>query len=255
MKKGWNTAVREDGADKYFARAKRVGSIRKVIFFLIVITAILLIYSEIHYLFFSVVYFCLTAFYIVSERLLVDKYLFQAEEVRRKHAFENAFQIVLTDVKSTAYYNNAKEAGPEKYVLNQMESIFFSAFLLKKDSFVPVFKLLFAIVVAGIAVCFKQNKLFEFVLSFFLMGYLAVEYWEKCCYVKKLEALFSTIEEELMKGPKDGKRSRLMALAMEYEAVKAYYKVPVKSKIFMKYKDALTAEWEEKVKAYETAIS
>lgn len=241
--------AKKDGAGVYYERAGKAECLKKVIFFATIGVAVGMIYKGTQFPFLGYVYFILTGLYIISDRLFIDKFWFQAEEIRRKHSLENAYNINITGIETEGYYNNTQKNGVKKYILNQLESLYYTMNIVRKDFVKPLVKLMLAAIVALAAIYFQQNQLFELVLSTFLLGYLGIELWEKYSFLKKLELLYKDYEKLLLGEEQlaDIKIIKGLILAQEYEAIKCYYKIQLDSKIYQKYNDKMAKEWEDKV--------
>lgn len=239
--------TRQDGADYYYQKANRASNIKDGLFSLNILLAVIALFLKEWNL--QILQFGLTIAYIACEQIFESKYLFQAESIRRIHSWENAFGVSLTPITTQGYYNNRQTQGLKKYIVNQMESCFFTKNVLKADFWLPGLKTGLGLAVTLIALGLHHSQLALLVVNSFLFSYLGLELWQRCKYLKKVEKVYQNLENALIYQAEKEDATRQMATAFaqaqEYEAVKAYHQLPLNSKVFYKLNDTLTQQWNE----------
>lgn len=173
---------------------------------------------------------------------------YTAESFRRKSAIENAYAIDLTNLQTDGYYNNSLAPSTIKYALNAFESVFFSKSIARSMDAKEAIKSVLAVIVFTVSCLEIKNG--EIVLlvaqtvfsSTFLIG--AVKLW---VYQIRLETLYNEFYHEFVTVgiSKNEQVSMLLADTVEYEAIKAHYKVRLSSKLFLQKNEKLTMQWAE----------
>lgn len=181
---------------------------------------------------------------------MIDDFHFwySAENGRRKGAIENSFSVSLTSKETQGYYNNEAMNPEIKYILDLYESCYFSEAILKKMLPRVVIKIAVAITALTIlmfcldptiAVVWTQG-IFSTCVLFNCVGSIV-------CYFKFKqinEIFFSTFVTRQYNG-KGTDSAILKANALEYEAVKAHYKIRLNSNIFKEDNEKLSQEWDD----------
>lgn len=180
----------------------------------------------------------------------VDDFFFwyTAESFRRKNAIESAYAIDLSGLVTDGYYNNTLTPSTTKYALNAFESVFFSKSIAKSMNAAELMKSVFAIL-AFLLSC-MEIKNGEIVLlvaqtvfsSTFLLGSIGL-----LVYQMRLNSLYDDFYHEFVTvGISKIEQIRLLlADTVEYEAVKAHYKVRLSSKKFTAMNVELSRKWTE----------
>lgn len=175
-------------------------------------------------------------------------YWYEAESARRKSSIENAFDIDLTNLVTEGYYNNNLAPSIIKYSLNSFESVFFSKNIAKKMMFNELLKSLGCIIIFVVACLEIDNKEFLLLITQtlfsaqFILGAIAL-----IIYHVRLQKLYDEYYREFIThGITTNKQVySLLACSVEYEAIKAHYKIRLSSKIYNKINPALTTTWND----------
>lgn len=182
--------------------------------------------------------------YIVNDCFL----WYTAEHIRRINAVEDAFSIDITGRIALGYYNNAATDPQIKYVLDLYESCFFSRAILKKMLLPEIGKVVLVLIVLVISLM-NANPMICAILAqgVFSTCVLLSSVNKLVCYLR-FKQLDDEFYKEIVTHRFNGygtSRAMLTALAMEYEAIKAHYKVRLSTRIFNKMNPQLSKDWEQ----------
>ncbi len=141
---------------------------------------------------------------------------YDAESKRRKSCIKDAFGVDTIEENVEEYYNNSFSPSYNKYVLNTFENTFFSKYIAQK-MLIP-------------------SAIYS-LISFILV------------YKKRLDNLYNDFYNILVTiGVNDAKQKVLiLANIVEYESIKAHYKIRLSTKVFTKLNPSLSTEWSNMV--------
>lgn len=182
---------------------------------------------------------------------------YQAENGRRKGAIENAFCAKLTPMRTEGYYSNNASDSETKYALNLYESCYFTEAILKKMLPGIISKIaLSAIVLAVFMFCFDPAVVVIFAQGIFSTCVLFGCTGSIVCYtrVKRLNEIFFDVFVTRQYDGSGIDAIKLKSTALEYEAVKAHYKVRLSSRIFNKTNARLSRKWSDLLQEMNPAI-
>lgn len=177
-----------------------------------------------------------------------DIFWYNAEFNRRKSAVEHAFEIDLTGLKTEEYYNNSIKPSMKKYIVNIFESVFFTKNILEKmilGSLIKVVLILIVFIIACIE--FENGEALLLIAQTFLSGNYIVGFIKQIICGVRIKNLYERFYNSLVTvGVTSSKQQNsLFSDALEYEAVKAHYKVRLSSRVFSKLNEKLSSDWEE----------
>ena len=175
-------------------------------------------------------------------------FLYFAERERRKFAIHDGFGVDLTDYTTDEYFDNQLPPSENKYFIDIYESNYYSKDISKKMIPHAIFYTILAVGVLILAIWKVQNTALVLVAaeavfsSSVLMKTIAV-----FVYSYHMGKLINIPYRIFITEGKIGTAQRAMLLdyAVEYEAVKAHYKVALDSKIYKKNNERLEKEWRE----------
>ncbi|MFW2502763.1 hypothetical protein [Clostridium diolis] len=186
--------------------------------------------------------------YVVLKILDDNFFWYNAESVRRQTDIENGFGIDIIEYKTEEYYNNNLPNNATKFSVNAFESIMFSKTtagrMMWKESIrigITVF--------AFICVClvYKDYSIVLIISQTVFSAYFIEEFVTLVVYKFRLEKLYDAFYKELITiGVKnENQRSLLLSYAIEYEAIKAHYKVRLSNKEFWKHNAETSLKWKQ----------
>ncbi len=174
---------------------------------------------------------------------------FKAESGRRQNCIEDAFAIELSEKKTNGYYNNAAAPSIVRYALDNYESAYCSQSTSRKMLPKAIIKTVVAMIVFliswravenGDIVLLVVQTLFSstFLLDTIMLGLYVFRVGRIC---DNFYTLF--ISEGGAITP--SREALLLSYSVEYEAIKAFYKIRLDEKIFLKDRDNLSKCWDE----------
>jgi len=194
-----------------------------------------------------ILYILLTCGYVGL--FVVDNciFWFNAEATRRKESISNGFGIKFHEFKTDGYYNNDASPSVIKYAENIFESTFFSKNIAKKMLIPESIKFLLVLILFIISCMTISDKETLLTISQTIFSsYFIINSIELYFYYCKLDNLYEQFYNEFVTiGNIDDRQTIvLLKCAIEYEAIKAYYKVRLSEKIFKANNAIWSSEWE-----------
>lgn len=173
---------------------------------------------------------------------------YNAESIRRKSSIENAFNIDITNLYTEKYYNNKIEPSINKYNINTFENILFSKSIAERMSIFEIVKG-FICIVSFIICCLniKNNEAILVITQALFSAQFIIGTISLLTYIRRLKDLYNAFYFEFVTAGIQNKSQiyALLALSIEYEAVKAHYKIRISSKLFRKMNTNLSRQWNE----------
>ena len=190
----------------------------------------------------------ISALYIILKIIDDGCLWYNAEAVRRKNNLQVALDLNLTDLETEGYYNNREEPSLIKYAVNTFESSYFSkenATRMLIKSFVKAWVSVVVVVIIG---WISPSKDFLFVITQAVFSaYIIEEAIMLTIYKVKMDKLYNLFYTEFVTVgvSKQKQQYLLLSHVVEYEAVKAHYKVRLDTSWFNKHNEQLSSKWEE----------
>ena len=177
-----------------------------------------------------------------------------AENERRKSLIRESFDIPITLKKTNKYYNNNESPSIEKLGLNSYESVFFTRKNVDKMLPENAIKIFFLIISYIIFMIQLKNMDILLVITQTIFSSECLFYCIKLIYYKihleKLEEKFQNIFFIINKNEKN-RNTLIFDSVLEYECLKSYCQISISSKLFFKYNDKWSNEWNNIVKQIE----
>jgi hypothetical protein len=249
---------KRDDINKLYVPSQKLGEFCKIVFWLNCALAIANLFLS------GLLLEILTAFQItlsmafVAASLIDDGlYWYSAESERRKNNFQTAFGIRFSELETEGYYNNNLSPSVLKYAVNTFESNYFSKFIASKILFKSAIKSLVAVIVLISAGWLIADKSILLVISQAIFSaYIVEDTVLLAIYTNRLNKLYDSIYSMLVTSGihKSQQIPILLLYCVEYESVKAHYKVRLDSKVFSKYNHELSDKWERIVSEINISI-
>ncbi|GFP77443.1 hypothetical protein [Clostridium fungisolvens] len=197
-----------------------------------------------------------SVFYVVLKIIDDNFFWYNAESVRRETAIENGLGIDITEYETNEYYNNDLPNNFMKFSVNAFESIMFSKttagrMMLNESARIT------AALLAFVSTClvYKDYGIMLVISQTVFSAYFVEEFVTLVVYKVRLEKLYDSFYKELITiGIKsEEQKSLLLAYAIEYEAIKAHYKIRLSQKEFWKHNTESSLKWNQickKIKVY-----
>ena len=172
---------------------------------------------------------------------------FEAEAARRHNCIEDAFNIELSEAKTSGYYNNAATPSALRYALNNYESAYCSKAVAQRMIPTAIGKTLVAIMV--FVVSWRAVSDVEIVLALAQIVFSSVFVSDTIMlfiYIFRIRQICDTFYTLFIteKGTSNTeKQVLLLSNSIDYEVVKGFYKVRLSERIFKKMQPELEVKW------------
>lgn len=171
---------------------------------------------------------------------------YKAESNRRKSCIKDAFVVDTITENVEEYYNNSSSPSFKKYVLNTFENTLFSKNIAQKMLIPSAVKSLISFVVfIMICILFKNDDVILIISqtvfsTSYICGTLSL-----FVYKNRLETLYNDFYHLLVTIGVNGTKEKVLLLSniVEYESIKAHYKIRLSTKVFKKLNSSLSIEW------------
>lgn len=238
---------RRDDINELYLPSQRLEQICKLIFWLNIILSIVSLFLT-GFLFdvSSTLQIALAiAFVAIS---LIDDGLcwYNAECERRKNNIQTAFGIRFSEMETDGYYNNTFSPSIIKYAVNTFESNFFSKFIASKMLFKSAIKSLFSIIaLISVGWIIVNGSILLIITQAIFSAYIIEDSVLLAIYTIRMNKLYDAIYSMFVTSGIYRKQQIpiLLLYCVEYECIKAHYKVRLDSKIFTKYNNTLSEKW------------
>ena len=194
-----------------------------------------------------------TASGYVIDTIGTDGWLwFTAEQSRRTDCISNGFGVNLSEKRSEKYYDNPFPPSLHRYAVNIFESAFYSKSIAGEMMLGLLAKALIVI------------SVFAFSLGKLGKGDMSLLIAQTCfstifltdtimagVFCRRVTSIHDRLYTALVTdGWSDASQyqAKILAYAIEYEALKAFYKVRLSNRIFTKNKAALEQKWKRKLR-------
>lgn len=243
---------RRDDVKKLYKIPNNLGFIEHVLFFIDMIAAIITLSSNQNVMEIAIVVQIVAAVFYFVISVIDDGYFwYEAEKARRKNSIENGLGTRLSEFETEEYYNNQSKESLEKYALNVLESNLFSKEIAGKMIFSNCIKSAIAVAILIVACRFMNDSEFLLIIaqtafsSYILHGTAML-----VLYKLRMDNLYREGYALLITPGIKGKKKNacLLAYAVEYEAIKAHYKIRLNEKLFIKCNEELNDQWKQILK-------
>lgn len=172
---------------------------------------------------------------------------FIAERERRKNAIQKAYDVALSELDTEAYYNNSIKDHELSYAANIFESLFFTKEISRRMIIKSCVKSFLAIVVLIVACRFVKNDEILLIVSQTVFSATLVEETIRLIlFSQRIRALYDDAYCQFVTNGINTKAQRvwLRWFCVEYESIKAHYKIRLSESIFTKMNPELSKQWE-----------
>ncbi len=173
---------------------------------------------------------------------------YDAESARRKNNIQNAFNIKFQELTTIGYYNNRISPSLLKYAVNTFESNYFSKIIAQKTMPKEIAKIILSLFVLLISIRYIANgDLLLIISQIVFSSYFILNAIMLLVYTIKLSHWYDKAYENFITFGIKNKSQLiwLMYYIVEYECIKAYFKIKLDSKIFRKLNPSLSKEWDK----------
>jgi len=194
----------------------------------------------------SAILICLSIAYVVLS-VIDDCWLwYSAESARRTDAIANGLGINMQEYCTEGYYNNDAMPSRTRYALNQFESSFFSRNNSRQMLRFEWIKALTVIALLPLTYIVTEDSdalllITQTVFSSSVIGSFA----DLTCFSAKMGNIYDRFYNEFVTIgiETDSQIIMLLAWSVEYEAIKAHYKVRLSARIHKTYNVVWSQQW------------
>lgn len=237
---------RRDDVNALYKPSKVLDSIEKILFILDIVAALISLSSNQTINSISITFQIVVAFLYFLCNTVDDGYFwYKAEKERRKNGIQNGLGSRLSEYETEEYYNNNLLPSYEKYGMNILESNFFSkeiaGQMILKSAVCATISVVTLIIACRFLV--DANVLLVIAQTAF-SSYILVDFVMLLIYKIRMQALFDDAYNILILGNSIiNHNAWLMSYIVEYEAIKAHYKVRLDEKVFVNSNSELSQKW------------
>lgn len=184
--------------------------------------------------------------YFISNTIDDGCFWYEAEKQRRKNGIQNGLGTRLSEYETEGYYNNDLPPSLEKYGMNILESNYFSKIISGKMMIKTGLCAIAAVVALIIACIFMKNvNILLIIAQTAFSSYVLVDFAMLVLYKIRMEDVYNDAYNILILGNQTrNHQAWLVSYIVEYEAIKAHYKVRLDEKIFNKVNADLSVKWQ-----------
>ncbi len=239
---------RRDDVMGLYRPSEILEKIEKVFFCLDIVAALVaLVSNETISSIAIVVQIVVALLYFVSNTIDDGCFWYEAEKQRRKNGIQNGLGMRLSEYDTEEYYNNNLPHSLEKYGMNILESNYFSKIIAGK-MLLKVGAYALGSVVALVIACrfVSDGNVLLLIAQTTFSSYVLVDFVMLLLYKIRLEALYSEAYNVFILGSRTHiNQAWIISYVVEYEAIKAHYKIRLDQKIFNKMNGELSAKWQD----------
>lgn len=238
---------KRDDINKLYVPSQKLGEFCKIVFWLNCALSVANMFLS------GLLLEILTAFqialsmaFVVASLIDDGLYWYNAESERRKNNFQTAFGIRFSELETDGYYNNNISPSVLKYAVNTFESNYFSKFIASKMLLKSAIKSLIAVIVLISAGWIIADRSILLIISQAIFSaYIVEDTVLLAIYTNRLNKLYDSIYSLLVTSGihRSQQIPILLLYCVEYESIKAHYKVRLDSKIFSRYNHGLSEKW------------
>lgn len=238
-----------DDIQPLYGASEKMSNFTQILFWVNILVSIISLFCPKSIVEFLTLSQVITSFSYIGLSTIDDCTLwYKAEQARRKDCIQDAFNANLQELKTENYYTNDVPQSIAKYGVNIFESNYYSKEIARKMLPREIIKSIGALVVVLISFRYIANGEVLLLISqtlfsaFFIINTILL-----IVYYSKMSTLYDEAYTHFVSvGIKDGHQLIwMLSYILEYECVKAYFKVRLKTSIFNNHKEELAKNWEE----------
>lgn len=240
--------MRNDGVSKLYKPSQIMDKINKGLFALNIICVVLsCILSDTPLQVTRILQIIFSLSFVIIEILDDGIFWYEAERVRRTNCIQNAFQINLTEYKTTGYYNNDLAPSLSKYATNTFESHFFTTHISHKMLPKKIVEVIVALLVFVVSCLCVASEITVIISEAIFSSFVMLDAVGLIIYAIRMKHLYDKAFSQFVSIgiTKPEQKIWLLSYVVEYEAIKAHYRIRLDEKIFNQLNPQLSKEWDE----------
>ena len=194
----------------------------------------------------------ISAVAVVIIRWLINyNFYYTAEKARNEYAMSDGYNVDLTLKKTEGYYTNSVSPSLKRYAMNILESNYYT--MKESEKMIAPHIIKNVIIIALILIAMIKTSNISFILAG-VQGIFTASIIENSIsliiYHNEMVKLYDSQYETFLKTDAATTDSQVYEAIcirniVEYEVVKAYFKVQLDQKIYEKYRGEIANEWNE----------
>lgn len=180
---------------------------------------------------------------------------FRAESERRKDAIQNAFGVAFSEYETEGYYNNAINDSELAYAANLFESCYFTKEISKRMIVTSSIKSIIATIIFFVACRLVANNELVLIIAQTAFSAMIIEETVRLIiFAYRIKNLYDDVYREFVTNGIFRKTQRvwLRWFCVEYESIKAHYRIRLDEPVFNKLNPKLSEQWEKILKQIRT---
>lgn len=174
---------------------------------------------------------------------------FSAEKSRRLDCIANGFEVNISERKTEGYFNNALPPSVLRYAANNFESAFFTKHTAKAMRPMAVGKIIIAAMVFVSSLrLFADGNLVLLIVQTCFSSVVLTDQLLILLFGARVERVYEQFYTAFISGGQivsSQKEALLLSYAVEYETLKAFFKVRLSTKIYNRDQVELSEKWGE----------
>lgn len=242
---------RIDSLDKTYSKISKLSIVECICLLLSFCFSIITIIWFVDFLLVMYIVVVVLYFFVSLAKELTIQY---AEKLRIVNCIEVAYgEDITSSVETINYYNNSSIGkGIERFEINIFESVFFTK---RNYDIVFPFKLIMCILLILVyitSLIVSPVNLALIITQTIFGSSVAVVFAKEIYFYIQLRKIYNFYDEIYVSGKYNNRnnKEKMLGLCFEYEKLKSYTTIQTSTKIFKKYNDKWSAEWEEYKQKY-----
>lgn len=240
--------MRNDGVSKLYKFSQQMVKLNKGLFVLNFVCVVLSCFlSEVYLPITTILQIVFSLAFVVVEILDDGIFWFCAESARRANCIENAFHVDLSEYKTEGYYNNDLSPSFAKYTLNIFESHYFTANISKKMLPKKIVEVIVALLIFVVSCLCIPSEITAIVAEAIFSSFVMIDAVAMIIYEIRIRQLYKNAYTQFVSVgiTKYEQLVWVLSYVVEYESIKAHYKIRLDEKIFNRLNPMLSKEWDE----------
>lgn len=192
---------------------------------------------------------CLSIFFYVCIDNWCSFSFARTEMTRRVDWLDNSFNTNYSGKRSQGYFTNENVSpGLYKLAVNSFENSHHTHFIISKMMTGIFLKTIVVAVLFIISFFYGNKELLRLLFELPLPVILFQKFFKALIYQSRIENVqdrFKTLFNDLANADFDRYTAGALRGVIDYEATLSWASIPLKGKLFFKYKDQLAQEWEQ----------
>lgn len=173
----------------------------------------------------------------------------KTEMTRRVDWLDNSFNTNYSGQRSQGYFTNENVSpGLYKLAVNSFENSHHTHFIISKMITGIFLKTIFIAVLFIVSFFYGDRELLRLLFELPLPVILCQKFFKALIYQSRIEHVqdrFKTLFNDLANADFDKYTAGALRGVIDYEATLSWASIPLRGKLFFKYKDQLAEEWEQ----------